>query len=238
MLKSKLEKLLNDPPESDLSFRDSMSLTHCPGSFPFPPLCHHPTLASVASSTPLGTLSTLSRGHVNTTHGPPLPMSLGSTQKPCPHPIFLPSSNQRDPRRPTDWQDSEPSQRGLSCLIEEEMRLLRPKDYKTQVVSACGEENHLLLPLIIPGKQLCLLGNQDNLIFFSAKSNQRTVRAGETALESTCHVRRLSGKIRKYARTPSPHFPMLLRLRMLPPKDVPILIPGTCEYGGLHGKED
>lgn len=93
MLKSKLEKLLNDPPESDLSFRDSMSLTHCPGSFPFPPLCHHPTLASVASSTPLGTLSTLSRGHVNTTHGPPLPMSLGSTQKPCPHPIFLPSSN-------------------------------------------------------------------------------------------------------------------------------------------------
>lgn len=54
------------------------------------PLSHYPTLASVASR--YSSTHTWAGLDVNTNHGSPLPLGLGSPHKLCPHPIFLPSS--------------------------------------------------------------------------------------------------------------------------------------------------
>lgn len=97
------------------------------------------------------------------------------------------------------------------------MRLLRPKDYKTQVLSM--EKGHTLSTTCDhPGRQLCLLANQESLHFFFFSCKEQL----ENHQSSVNSFRAVPGTLRghrKYAKTPAPHptaFLVLLRPRMLP----------------------
>ena len=134
------------PRRPSRSFIQGFHEPHCPGSFPSPPPWPlTPTLPLQPQVLLWAHVPLFPEGRAESNHHTGATLSPGALAptKAMPHPIFLfPPSRETPGDRLAGRTQNLLRQRGLSGLTEEGMRLLRPKDYKTQVISACGLKTH------------------------------------------------------------------------------------------------